>query len=160
EEIPFGVVGQLPDWCLELLDRTSTDGDELEYACEQGETEWIAVRRAQLAEPEGGSTIFILRDATEAKRLEQAQDALRRRHALAEMSALLAHEIRNPLGSLELFAGLLAGAELDAECQQWVAHLRAGLRMLSATVNNVLHFHRPEFLELVSTDLGQMLGSI
>ena len=28
------------------------------------------------------------------------------------MSAILAHEIRNPLGSLELFAGLLAGAGL------------------------------------------------
>jgi len=36
------------------------------------------------------------------------REKLRRQQALAEMSAILAHEIRNPLGSLELFAGLLA----------------------------------------------------
>ena len=160
DEIPLAVFDQLPDWAAELLDRTSVEGSELEFACAQGETEWLAVRRAELPESKEGSTIFILRDASEAKRLEQAQDALRRRQALAEMSALLAHEIRNPLGSLELFAGLLASAELGGEREQWVAHLRAGLRMLSATVNNVLHFHSPSLLELVSTDLGQLLRTI
>src|ERR1043165_817352 len=76
------------------------------------------------------------------------------------MSALLAHEIRNPLGSLELFAGLLADAQLGGEREQWVGHLRAGLRMLSATVNNVLHFYSPAFLDLVTTDLGQLLRTI
>jgi len=160
EEVSFAVLDQLPEWASELLDRTSAEGKELEYACAQGETEWLAVRRAQLPDSEGGSTIFILRDASEAKRLEQAQDSLRRRQALAEMSALLAHEIRNPLGSLELFAGLLAEAELSEEPRQWVAHLRAGLRMLSATVNNVLHFHSPPLLELEFTDLGPMLGAL
>ena len=159
-EVPLAVVDQLPDWAVALLDRTSAQGTELEFACARGETEWLAVRRAHLAGSEGGSTIFILRDASESKRLERAQDALRRRQALAEMSALLAHEIRNPLGSLELFAGLLADAGLGGEREQWVAHLRAGLRMLSATVNNVLHFHSPPVLELVSTDLGQMLRAI
>ena len=56
--------------------------------------------------------------------------------ALAEMSTILAHEIRNPLASMELFAGLIA--EDPAQTAQWVSHLRAGIRQLSGTVNNVL----------------------
>ena len=56
--------------------------------------------------------------------------------ALAEMSTILAHEIRNPLASMELFAGLIA--EGPGQTSQWVSHLRAGIRTLSGTVNNVL----------------------
>lgn len=73
--------------------------------------------------------------------LEETQAKLRREQALAEMSALLAHEIRNPLGSLELFTGLLAESDLNSDCREWVNHVQAGLRTLAATVNNVLHFH-------------------
>ena len=54
------------------------------------------------------------------------------------MSAVLAHEIRNPLASLELFAGLIGDSGGEPG---YVAQLRAGIRSLSATVNNVLRFH-------------------
>jgi len=70
------------------------------------------------------------------------------------MSAILAHEIRNPLGSLELFAGLLANAGLSGESSQWVEQVQAGLRTLAATVNNVLHFHSLPAPNRVPTDLG------
>lgn len=85
------------------------------------------------------------------------KDKLRREQALAEMSAILAHEIRNPLGSLELFAGLLEGAELPAECRPWVEQVQAGLRTLGATVNNVLHFHSLPSPQRVQTDMGALL---
>ena len=88
--------------------------------------------------------------------LEQQREAQQRFKALAEVSTLLAHEIRNPLGSLELFAGLLAEAELPAEPLQWVHQVQAGLRSLSATVNNVLHLHSPRW-ELFPTDVGDLL---
>lgn len=96
----------------------------------------------------------------ENQRLQREQETLRRRQALAELSATLAHEIRNPLGSLELFAGLLAEAELDGEKRHWVEHLQAGLRTLAATVNNVLQFHSQPQLGLAPTDLGQLLRSL
>lgn len=97
--------------------------------------------RSQLDYAEG-ERVFILRDVTEQKRLEEERDFARRMRALAEMTALLAHEIRNPLGSLELFAGLIKDATKDqADVSQWAVHMQAGLRALSATVNNVLHFH-------------------
>jgi signal transduction histidine kinase len=88
---------------------------------------------------------------------QQERESLRRRQALAEMSAVLAHEIRNPLGSLELFAGLLADAGLAPEPQEWVEHLQAGLRTLAATVNNVLQFHSQPLPGFAPTDLGALL---
>ena len=129
-----------------------------EVKAEAREVEWIAVRRAPLPATAGLSSILILRDITADKRLEGEREQMRCRQALAEMSALLAHEVRNPLGSLELFAGLLAGAELNQESRNWVAHLQAGLRLLGATVNNVLHFHSQPALGLAPTDLGNLLA--
>ena len=89
---------------------------------------------------------------------QEERENLRRRQALAEMSAVLAHEIRNPLGSLELFAGLLAEAGLAPQPQEWVEHLQTGLRTLAATVNNVLQFHSQPPLGLAPTDLGALLN--
>ncbi len=119
---------------------------------------WIAIRHAWLEPGAAQATsVFILRDVSEAKKLEQDREHLRRQQALVEMSALLAHEIRNPLGSLELFAGLLAEANLEAESHRWIEHVQAGLRTLSATVNNVLHLNNTPQPELALIDAGQLL---
>src|ERR1019366_6952251 len=87
------------------------------------------------------------------------RETVRRTQALAEMATLLAHEIRNPLGSLELFAGLLADALKDqAELQLWTNHVQAGLRTLAATVNNVLHFHSQPSANLVPVNLVRIIS--
>jgi two-component system sensor histidine kinase FlrB len=119
-------------------------------------TAWVAVRHAWL-DPEHSTSVFILRDVSEAKKLERERENVRRQQALVEMSALLAHEIRNPLGSLELFAGLLAETDLGEERRGWVEHVQAGLRTLSATVNNVLHLHNVPPRETAEMDMGQLL---
>jgi signal transduction histidine kinase len=91
---------------------------------------------------------------SEVERLRRELEASK---ALAEMSAVLAHEVRNPLGSLELFAGLLQDSELNAECREWVERIQAGLRTLSATVNNVLHFYCLSEPARSPVDLGDLL---
>ena len=116
----------------ELLHRARTGNGEQEQRVSQSDSSapepevpenarWLAVRHAAVPEgvPEGApcSSVFILRDVSERKRLEQAEQKLQREQALAEMSAVLAHEIRNPLGSLELFAGLLAEIELSPDAR-------------------------------------------
>jgi nitrogen fixation/metabolism regulation signal transduction histidine kinase len=103
-------------------------------------------------------TVWILRDISDQKRLAAERESARRAHALAEIAAVLAHEIRNPLGSMELFAGLLAAATAEMpDASQWVVHLQAGLRSLSATVSNVLQFHTQAPGQFFPTDLGRLL---
>jgi two-component system sensor histidine kinase FlrB len=134
-----------------------------------GEQEWtvkgaegertLGVARAVLTAPDrSADSVLILRDVTAARQLEREREAARRTQALAEMATVLAHEIRNPLGSLELFAGLLADAlEDQGELQPWINHMQAGLRSLAATVNNVLHFHSQPPAQLLRIDLGRLV---
>ena len=110
---------------------------------------WLAIgnRKLRGASPDRGQadrwtpleSVWILRDITAHKQAERERESARNTMALAEMSTILAHEIRNPLESMELFAGLIA--DDPAQTQYWISHLRAGIRMLSGTVNNVLSIH-------------------
>ena len=102
-------------------------------------------------------SIWILRDITAGKLAEQEREAARSSMALAEVSTTLAHEIRNPLASMELFAGLIA--EDPANTGQWVSHLRAGIRLLSGTVNNVLSLHGGANPHLAPVDLNACVQS-
>lgn len=128
---------------------------------ENGGNRTIGILRANVNEKtnELGDTIWIVRDLTEQKRLASERESARRSVALAEVATLLAHEIRNPLGSLELFTGLLADATSQMpETRQWVTHLQAGLRALSATVNNVLQFHSQPSTQMLPTELDRLVG--
>ena len=167
----FETVAEFPLAVAEALDGARQTGEESELplcnlklsglnprAANQDNSDWVAIRHAWLEQSEAGPTsVFILRDVSEAKKLERDREHLRRQQALVEMSALLAHEIRNPLGSLELFAGLLAEANLEGESRHWIEHVQAGLRTLSATVNNVLNLHNTPQPELAATDAGELL---
>ncbi len=119
----------------------STSGEqEASIPIPEGKAHWLAARHAPSADH---ASVFIVRDVSERKELEEAQCAKRRDQAFAEMSTVLAHEIRNPLGSLELFAGLLAESKLDVECSQWVEHVQAGTVVLGQDVHlgavSILH---------------------
>jgi two-component system sensor histidine kinase FlrB len=104
-------------------------------------------------------SIWILRDITATKQAEQERESARSAMALAEISTILAHEIRNPLASMELFAGLIA--EEPEQTTQWVSNLRAGIRLLSGTVNNVLSIHCGGSSPLSPVDLnGYLRGGV
>jgi signal transduction histidine kinase len=44
------------------------------------------------------------------------------------------------------------------EPRNWINHIQAGLRSLAATVNNVLQFHSQPRAQLLSVDLGRLVG--
>jgi two-component system sensor histidine kinase FlrB len=123
---------------------------------------WLEIRSQRLFEQSGrgnkpDQTILILRDTTAQNRAEQEREAGRKAMALAEITTILAHEIRNPLASLELFAELI---QQDGENRgKWISNLRAGIRSLSGTVNNVLSFHGSGSLKLTPVSLCAMIGS-
>ncbi len=124
----------------EVLAYATSSNDEFEFLL-QAElvNRWLAVRRSAGNKDQ---TILILRDITAQKEIERQREASRNMLALGEMSAVLAHEVRNPLSSMELWTGLLAKQpDNDDETKYWIENLQAGVRTLSATVNNVLQFH-------------------
>ena len=153
-------------------DERVADGEQEFSVAGPGGKRWIEVRNRRLdtrqqdadaAKTQGSQTILILRDITAHKQAEQERERGRRATALAEVAAMLAHEIRNPLASLELFAGLVAESESVAASAgpelQWISHMRAGIRSLSGTVNNVLSFHGVGFPALTPLVLAETIES-
>jgi len=148
---------------LEMLIAGVEQQVEHEVCLARGETKrWLAISKRRLSgaslRPIGVSgkrrlqSIWILRDVTATKEAEREREEARSAMALAEVSAILAHEIRNPLASMELFAGLLV--EEPEQASVWVSHLRAGIRLLSATVNNVLSLKGGGSVLLMPIDLS------
>lgn len=146
---------------LEALARSQSEERDTELCLEsEAGKRWVAIGRRELAgaveTQERGSvllrSIWILRDVTAVRIAEQERESARRATTLAEISSILAHEIRNPLASLELFAELIA-QDPDA-AEQWIAHLRAGIRTLSGTVNNVLSLNGESIPRLLPVDLA------
>jgi PAS domain S-box-containing protein len=87
-------------------------------------------------------TLHIIRDITEVKALQEENKRIERLSAMGEMAVELAHEIRNPLGSIELFASLLI-KELSGDPGRWAENIRIGIRSLNTIVSNMLHFANP-----------------
>lgn len=63
---------------------------------------------------------------------------------MGEMAAKIAHEIRNPLGSIELFAtSLQASLEGQPDLQLLAERISSGVKSIDAIISNLLQFVRP-----------------
>jgi signal transduction histidine kinase len=115
----------------------------------------ITVRRGGGAVA-GAAVLF--RDLTPIERRGE-QDRLRDRlAALGQMVAGLAHEIRNPLATIGVLAGLLERALADRpDEQKLVGELLEELRGLTRTVNARLDFVRPSSPCRVPVDLAALV---
>ena len=90
----------------------------------------------------GAAVMF--RDLQPIERMDEQERLRERLAALGQMAAGLAHEIRNPLASMEVLAGLLKRqlGERDAE-RELVEELLGELRSLAETVRASLEFVKP-----------------
>jgi PAS domain S-box-containing protein len=141
---------QFPAHIQPLLKSAIARDDEHEVTLDAEKTaRWLSIRRTALQVEslqdkgqESDQFVLILRDVTARKEAEQQRETSRNMLALGEMAAVLAHEIRNPLGSMELWTSVLdKQSSIGEEGRYCIEHLQAGIRSLSATVNNVLQFH-------------------
>ncbi|MCS7034799.1 MAG: ATP-binding protein, partial [Phycisphaerae bacterium] len=96
------------------------------------------------------------------KELSEKNRQLERRNrlaALGEMAAGLAHEIRNPLGAIQLYAGMLREDLQDRpESQQLVEKITRGVRRLEELVSQVLQFTREMRAVPRRCDLAQVIA--
>jgi PAS domain S-box-containing protein len=106
----------------------------------------VRVADADVTLPDGvpGGRILTIEDVTEAEELRREVHRLDKMAALGEMSARLAHQIRNPLNGMQGFAGLLHRGLADRPAQRSHAQkVLDGARDLNRIVTNMLTFSRP-----------------
>jgi signal transduction histidine kinase len=134
----------------------------------------LRIQRGHLTRP------VAVERADELGRLSQAMERMRkgilqRDEQLRLMLAQVAHEIRNPLGGLELFAAAAQDMDDPEERDRILGRIRNEVEGLNSTINDFLVFARPlephlelhdirgpirEAADLVSAELNQREGAL
>ncbi len=97
---------------------------------------------------------------TVEQRLADAHEELRARESLArlgELSALVAHEVKNPLAGIMGVLQVLEARDRPEAERRVLADVRERLSALSTTVDDLTAFARPRQLQTRSTDLLVLL---
>ncbi len=88
--------------------------------------------------------VLILTDRTRVREMEEEVSRDRRLKEMGEMVATIAHELRNPLGSLEIFASLAEReAPAGSRLAEWVGYMRVQVSRLDRLIGNLLYYTRP-----------------
>jgi len=104
----------------------------------------ISVSPLETAEPAKAGYLLVFQDLTEVKRLELEVRTKEKLAAVGEMAAHLAHEIRNPLGSISGSAQvLMAEPNISPEQERLLAIITRESKRLSDALNQFLFQARP-----------------
>jgi two-component system sensor histidine kinase HydH len=91
-----------------------------------------------------GTRVLSLKDVTDVRREEEEGGRRMRLESLGRMAAELAHEVRNPLGSIRLFAAMLEeDLRGDEERHTMAEQILAAVSGLEGVVSNLLSFAVP-----------------
>jgi two-component system, NtrC family, sensor histidine kinase PilS len=103
--------------------------------------------------------LIAFQDLTEMKSLEREMRTREKLAAVGEMAALLAHEIRNPLGSISGSAQmLLSEPRLSVEQERLLSIIKRESLRLSDSLNQFLLQTRPDARSRGPVDIGRVLG--
>jgi signal transduction histidine kinase len=104
-----------------------------------------------------GATLF-LKDLTRVEQLEERERLRDRLLALGEMAAAIAHEVKNPLASIEVMAGVLKRQLADQrEALDALDDIIKEAKMANAIVVEVLEFVRPIQLQVERVSLEEVI---
>lgn len=105
--------------------------------------------------------IILIQDLTEEEQIKAQAQQLEQRALLGEVTAVFAHEVRNPINNistgLELMAYNLAD---DDPNQETIARLQSDCDRLSELMKSVLAYARQSDYDLVPLDLGVLISGL
>jgi len=105
-------------------------------------------------------TVFILRDITRIEKLESMAKRSEKFVALGEMAANIAHEIRNPLGSIELYASLLMKELKSVKDRDRIARIISSVKKMDNKISNLLLFTKNRNLIIKRIPVHDFLNEI
>ncbi len=106
--------------------------------------------------PEGMGTLILFRDITRLKILEDRVNQMEKMASLGELSAGLAHELKNPLAGIKTSLQLLQQSNLDEEQKEKLHNVvQKDIERMDQLVRDFLAFARPAEARPQEIDLGQ-----
>ena len=101
--------------------------------------------------------IAVIRDITQKKRMEAEMIRVDRLASLGELSAGMAHEIRNPLAGMKTATQILARGVSDASGKVLIQGILHEIDRLNKIVTDLLNFSRPKKPLPASVDLSDVI---
>lgn len=148
------------------LSASDPEGDRADYEARvpasEGGVRTLRVATAEVPRTDGNDAcrLLVLEDVTWRKTLEAKLERTGRLAAMGEMASTIAHEVRNPLGSMELFASMLADDLKDRPEQLRLAErVSDGVKRLDRVVGNLLRFTQSPKPRLADADLTAIVES-
>lgn len=137
----------------------------LDYSadCETGEGRNIPVKigGSSLVNNEGETigTVLVVRDMSMIREMEQQLERSRRMAALGKMAAGIAHEIRNPLGTLRGFAHYFGNQPgVGDEGKKYAKLMESEVDRLNRNISGLLQFARPREPNIVGVNLDDLIS--
>ncbi len=126
----------------------------------------IATSSVKRLEDESAEFIISFRDITEAKKSEEIIRRMDRLSSLGQLSAGIAHEIRNPLSGIKLNLQILSKKIKDPESIEKINDSLEGIGRINNLIKSVLNFTRPavpkfkpDYLQRVLKDTVSIMES-
>lgn len=123
-----------------------------------GESFPASIKIAPLA---SSGALILVHDLSAAKAIEARSEQLEQRALLGQMSAIFAHQVRNPLHAISVGVQYVAThlAE-DNPLSEELRKIRAECERLSTLMQDVLQFAKPLELDMQPVELGELIGRL
>ena len=105
--------------------------------------------------------VIFIRDITENEQIRVKTQQLEQRAVLGEVSAIFAHEVRNPINNISMGLQLLNSKfSEDDPNREMIARLQTDCTRLTHLMDSVLSFSRPMEFKMEPTELSGLLQRI
>jgi PAS domain S-box-containing protein len=135
--------------------------DELSHPGKGEEPVKVEITTSPMWDEQGEviGAVEVIKDISERKRLEEQVRRSETLSALGEMAVQVAHEIRNPLGAIQLYIGILQ-RELTGDQKKLADDIASGLRSIEIITSNLLALARPISPSFQIVDIGELLDEV
>lgn len=131
---------------------------EINYVTPSGRRLWLGLTLSPLKDREGRTIgrILIFTDLTQLKALEAQMELRSRLSSLGEISAGIAHELRNPMAVIAGYTQLLS-KKADLSLKPTVDAITKEINVMNRIISDFLSFARPAEIALSDVDLKKMI---
>ena len=130
------------------------DGEMGEVRNGKGYFRW---RKSSLTNGSAAKEIIVFEDVTEVQKMKERFERDERLRAMGEMAARIAHEIKNPLGSMQLFLSMILRGKVGPKEKEYVNSVIFGVNTIDRIINNLLSYTRPKTISLRKTGLSRVV---
>lgn len=158
------VIGKTPQYIFPFLENTHDPFDRIEGKIQrQDKTIHIGIRFSRLENSEGMpiGMIGVFQDLTKVKTMEKEMQKKEKWAVVGELSALIAHELRNPLASLKASVEMLRDKKTSEQHgEQLMKIALSEMDRLNGIVTDFLIYAKPQQPRKDSIDLHQSLRDL